>query len=147
MNSFCLKHPKIATGEGRWRGEVANALVLKSSPFTSQKCPFICRIALLFSRITLLFSRNALLCPVVALLFSKSVLLFPRSAFLLLKNASLFSRIFLEFFRIVFFLFPVLVFSFFPADLTFLYCSELIRERFSLLLLCFHLKLQLMLPS
>ena len=88
----------------RWRGGlrvgrgggVASALVLRSSPLTCQKCPFIRRIALLFSRIILLFSRNTLLFPEVALLFSKSVLLFHRSAFLFLKNASFFSRIVLE---------------------------------------------------
>ena len=118
---FDLKHPKIATEPGgRW---VASALVLKSmSPFTSQKCPFIPRIALLFSRITLLFCRNALFFPGVALLFPKSVLLFSRSAFLFLKNAPLFSRIVLEFSRSSLVLFPVRVFFyefFFPADLTF----------------------------
>ena len=127
---------------------VASALVLKSSPFTSQKCPLIRRIALLFSRITVLFSRNALLFPGVALLFSKSVLLFPRSAFLFLKNASLFSRIVLEFSRIAFFLFPVRHLFFFSSWFNLLLVLLRATQReFSLLLLCFHLKLQLMMPS
>ena len=94
---------------------VASALVLKCSPLTSQKCPFICRIAFLFSRIILLFSRNAFLFRGVALLFSKSVLLFPENAFLFLKNAPFFSRTVLEFCRIAVFLFPVRVFSFFSS--------------------------------
>ena len=118
---FGLKQSKMTTeGGGRW---VASALVLKSMcSSTSQKCPFIFRIALLFSRITLSFSRNTLFFPGVALLFSKSVLLFSRGAFLFLKNASLFSRIALEFSRSSLVSFPVRVFFyefFFPPDLTF----------------------------
>ena len=123
MKYFCLKHPQMTAGEGDegWGGGVvASALVLRSSPLTCQKCPFIRRIALLFSRIILLFFRNTLLFPEVALLFSKSVLLFHRSAFLFLKNASFFSRIVLENCpELPSFCFLCASFFFFPADLTF----------------------------
>ena len=133
-------------GEGRGGG--ASALALKSSPFTSQKCPLICRIALLFSRITALFSRNAFLLPRAALSFFKSVLLFPRSAFLFLKKASLFSRIVLQFSKIAFFLFPCAIFSFFSSWFNLLLVLLRVTQReFSLLLLFFHLKLQLMMSS
>ena len=136
-------------GEGRGGGVGgASALALKSSPFTSQKCPLICRIALLFSRITALFSRNAFLLPGAALSFFKSVLLFPRSAFLFLKNASLFSRIVLQFSRIAFFLFPCAIFSFFSSWFNLLLVLLRVTQReFSLLLLFIHLKLQLMTSS
>ena len=68
-----LKHPKMSVPEGCYG--VASALVLKSMcPFTSQKCPSV-------PRVVLLFSRSALLFPGIALLFSKSTLLFSRSAF------------------------------------------------------------------
>ena len=129
-------------------GGVASALVHRSSPLTCQKCPFIRRIVLLFSRIILLLSRNTLLFPGVALLFSKSVLLFHRSAFLFLKNTSLFSRIDLENCQELPSFCFLCAFFFSPGDLTFfLSCSGLLRERFPLLLLCFHLNLQLMMSS
>ena len=48
---FSLKHSKMTTPEGNVEGEVGSALVLKSMcTFTSPKCPFISRIALLFSK-------------------------------------------------------------------------------------------------
>ena len=143
-----ISDPQKKIGRIGGGGGVARALVLKSSPFTSQKCPLICRIALLFSRITALFSRNAFLLPRIALPFSKSVLWFPRSAFLFLKNASLFSRTVLEFSRIAFFLFPVRHLFFFSSWFNLLLVLLKVAQReFSLLLLFFHLKLQLMMPS
>ena len=126
---FGLKRPKLGTPQ--MRGEVARALLKSMCPFTSPKFPFIPRTAVLFSTIVLLFS--------------KSPIFFSRNVFLFLKYVPLFSRITLQFFGSALFLFSVCVFfktAFFPADCTFSFCSELLREiSFVLLLFCFLLEL------
>ena len=128
LNFFLIETSKNDQFKGG-DSEAASALVFNSMcPFTSPKCPFIPRIALLFSI-------NAILFPRISLLFS-------RSAFLFLKNSLLFSGIVLCLPEVPSFYFLCTSFSknaFFPVDGTFsLSCSELLREIiFALLLLCF----------
>ena len=111
----------ISGGGGGGRGcKVGSALAFVSTySFTSQKCPFTIRIALLFSR---------------------SALLFSRSIFLFLKNA-------LTFPDVLSFYLPCAFFSknaFFSADCSFSSsCSKLLRQIFVLLLFCFSLELSI----
>ena len=78
--------------------EVASALVLKSiCPFTSHKCFFIPRIALLFSRITLLFSRKARFSWNCSFVFQNFAFVFQKCCFIFQKCPI--SRIALQFSR------------------------------------------------
>ena len=108
--------------------------------FSFPKIPSIRRIALLFSRNSLLFPRVALFFPKVLILSQKCLFISQKCPIVFQNCPYVFQNCFL--------FIPVRVFSSFPADLTFSSsCPELVRERFSLLLLSFHLELQLMIPS
>ena len=128
LNFFLIETSKNDQFKGGDK-EAASALVFNSMcPFTSPKCPFIPRIALLFS--------------ISAILFPRISLLFSRSAFSFLKNSLLFSGIVLCLPEVPYFYFLCTSFSkndFFPVDDTFsLSHSELLREIiFALLLFCF----------
>ena len=136
---FWPKTSKMITPEGGMR--------LQMSLFSSQYALLLHKNALFSPRIVLLFSRIVLLFPGIALLFSRSVFLF------LKKWPIVFQDCILVFQKCLLFCTMRISFQecFFPADCTFLSCSEQFREIiFALLLFCFLLELffdQLMMPS
>ena len=74
---FLLETSKNDHWRGGMWGEVASALVLKSSPFTTQKCPLIRRIAFYFPEMPFCFPKVSFCFPEVPFYFSKIPHCFP----------------------------------------------------------------------